>query len=233
MHIVTVVAREAGNSLEQLYLTDRVREVGIREDRLHFSRDLHDGVLQALTGIRLELQDIAATVVPGAADRLFAIERALAIEQRELRLFIDQLKPGVIGSPPSGPIATRLEEMRATLTAEWKIPITLHVQPLDLALPQAMEQAVRLMIHEGTSNALRHALPSRVSISIEAGASELSVIIADDGQGFGFQGRFEHADLVRVNTGPVSLRERVAALRGRLSVDSKPTGSQVEFVIPL
>ena len=233
MHVVTVVAHEVGNSLGQLYLTDRVRELGIREDRLRFSRDLHDGVLQSLMAIRLELQDIAADARPEKADRLFALERALAIEQRELRLFIEGLRPEVSAPAHMGPIAIRLEEMRARLTEERRIPMTLRVEPIDLTLPQAIEQAVRLMIHEGVSNAVRHALPSRVSIEVEAKAAGLKVVIGDDGRGFSFRGRFEHGDLVRLNIGPVSLRERVAALSGQLSVESTPTGSQVEFVIPL
>ncbi len=54
-----VVAREIGNSLDQMCQTERARELAIREERIRVSRDLHDGVLQALTGIRLELQAVA------------------------------------------------------------------------------------------------------------------------------------------------------------------------------
>ena len=53
--------------------------------------------IQSLTGVRLELQSVATSLDASALDqirdRLLAIERALAIEQRELRLFIDDLKP--------------------------------------------------------------------------------------------------------------------------------------------
>ncbi len=230
--VVTLVAREIGSSLSQLYLTDRVRQLALREDRIRLSRDLHDGVLQALTGIRFELQAIAADGSP-AADRLLAIERALAIEQRELRLFIDELKPDASGPAQSGPIAKRLEEMRATFTAEWKIPIALRVSPVDLTLPQTIEQAVRLMIHEGVSNALKHAQPSRVSIDVETTGAGLQVVVTDDGCGFAFRGRLEHEELARANAGPVSLRERVAALDGRLTVESLPTGSRVEVLLPI
>ena len=49
------------------------------------ARDYHDGVLQSLTGIRLELQDVAADTSVASTeqrDRLRGIERALAMEQR-------------------------------------------------------------------------------------------------------------------------------------------------------
>jgi len=231
MPMLTLVAREVGNSLGQLHLTERAREVAVHEDRIRVSRDLHDGVLQSLTGIRLELQAIAESA-PQTSDRLRALERALAIEQRELRLFIDELKPARHGIGDSDPVAARLTEMCARLSAEWKIPVTLKVMPPDVALPRTVEQALRLMIHEGVSNALKHGHPSRVGIELETQGSRLKVAITDDGLGFPFRGRLEHEELAAFAAGPVSLRERVSALDGRMSVESRPTGSRIEFVIP-
>src|SRR5262249_6930056 len=57
--LVEVVAREVGNSLEHLYIHHRLQQVAVREDRIRVARDLHDGVLQALTGIRFQLQALA------------------------------------------------------------------------------------------------------------------------------------------------------------------------------
>ena len=229
---LALVAREVGNSLGQMQMAERVRQVAVHEDRIRVSRDLHDGVLQSLTGIRLELQAIAETAGP-SADRLRALERALAIEQRELRLFIDELKPAARGIAESDPIAARLNEMCSRFSAEWKVPVTFRVTPADVALPRTVEQALRLMIHEGVSNALKHGHPSRVSIDVETSDAELKVVIADDGLGFPFRGRLDHEELKGFSAGPVSLRERVSALDGRLSVESRPTGSRVEFVIPV
>ena len=227
-----LVAREVGYSLGQLQLSERMRQLAVHEDRIRVSRDLHDGVLQSLTGIRLELQAIAETAGPNA-DRLRALERALAIEQRELRLFIDELKPVSRGIPASDPVAERLNEMCSRFSAEWKVPVTLRVTPPDVSLPRTVEQALRLMIHEGVSNALKHGHPSRVAIDLETSNSQLKVVIQDDGLGFPFRGRLEHEELAAFTAGPVSLRERVSALDGRLSVESRPTGSRVEFVIPV
>ena len=230
--ILALVAHEVGNSLGQLQMSERVQQVAVHEARIRVSRDLHDGVLQALTGIRFELQAMAGE--SGAdADRLRALERALAIEQRELRLFIDDLKPASRESPSSGPIATGLSEMCRRLSVEWKLPITVKVTPDDMTLPRTIESAVRLMIHEGVSNALKHGYPARVTIAVTSGADELTLSIIDDGRGFSFRGKMDHDDLVAGNAGPVSLRERVIALDGRLSVESLPSGSRVECVIPI
>jgi two-component system sensor histidine kinase DegS len=161
------------------------------------------------------------------------LERALAVEQRELRLFIDDLRPSPRAAAQAGEIATRLKEMCSRLSSEWRIPVTVRVAPADVRLPASVEQAIRLMIHEGVSNALKHSHPSRVTVDVEANAAELRVHIADDGMGFSFRGRLDHDDLDGSSPVPVTLRERVDALEGRMSVESYETGSRIEFVVPI
>jgi len=234
MAIVNVVAREVGNSLDQLYLADRLRELAIREDRIRLARDLHDGVLQSLTGVRLELQAIAAQPVGEVPieDRLLAIERALALEQRELRLFIQDLGPPAGRPAESGSLAQRLDEMAARLAVEWKVPIVVRVAPPELSLPPATEQGLRLMAHEAVVNALKHAHPSKVSVDVAAREDDVAIVVRDDGRGFPVPGRLDHDELVRRNLGPASLRDRIIALGGRLTIESTPSGSRIEIAVP-
>ena len=229
---IALVAHEIGMSLSQLHLAEQMRQLAVREDRIRVSRDLHDGVLQGLTGVRLELQSIADATGPAAA-RLRALERALAAEQRELRLFIDDLRPSPRALSQSGAMATRLREMCSRFSSEWRIPVTVRVTPDDGRVPPDIEQAIRLMVHEGVSNALKHSHPSRVSVEVDALDAQLRVRIVDDGLGFSFRGRLDHDELQESRAVPVTLRERVSALDGRMSVDSHETGSCVELVLPI
>jgi signal transduction histidine kinase len=232
---VGVVAREIGNSLDHLFVAERMRELALRQDRLRVSRDLHDGVLQALTGIRLELQDVAQDCVnqPPMHHRLVAAERALATEQRELRRFIDGLKPEVSQpAEPGGPLVTMLRDLTARLSAEWKTPISIRVGPPDLTVAQPLAQPLRLMVHEAVINALKHGHPSRVAVTVEAVDRGLSVTVTDDGRGFPFRGRMEHDALMESAAAPVSLRDRVAALNGRIAIDSGARGARVEIMLP-
>lgn len=233
--LAELVAREVSSSLEQLYLADRTRDLALREDRLRVSRDLHDGVLQALTGIRLQLQAIGEDIgaEASAQTRLLAIERALALEQRELRLLIDQLKPAATPPASSESLRGRIDAMCSRLSVEWRIPIAVRTVPLDASLPQSIEQPLRLMIHEAVVNALKHGHPSRVTIAIVQRPGDVQVTVSDDGGGFHFRGTRDHESLAKEDLGPVTLRERIATLGGQLQIDSSPAGSRVEFSIPL
>ena len=231
---VEVVAREIGNSLDRLYVAERMRQLALREDRMRVSRDLHDGVLQALTGIRLDLQDLAdSSGEPATHDRLLAAERALATEQRELRRFIDGLKPDVVQPrEPGGPLVTTLRDLTSRLSVEWKTPITLRVGPPDLSVEQPLAHPLRLMVHEAVINALKHGHPSRVAVAVEAVDSGLSVTVTDDGRGFPFRGRLDHDAVMHSDATPVTLRDRVAALNGRIAIDSGARGARVEIILP-
>jgi len=230
--VAEVVARELGTLLDQQEWSARMRDIAVREQRVSLARDLHDGVLQSLTGVRLELQS-AATDLDGNADvrdRLLSLERALAIEQRELRLFIDETRPSV----PAGPaLVGRLESLRQRVALEWKIPVSIRVTPDSMVLPERLQQAVPLMAHEAIVNALKHAHPSRISIDVRSDNHHVQMTVSDDGAGFPFEGRYDHAVLTEMNLGPASLRDRAASLGGHMTIESTKGGSRIEIDVPI
>ena len=234
--LVEVVAHEIGSSLERLHLHDQLQQVAVREERIRVARDLHDGVLQSLTAVRLRLQALADTAgsPPDARDSLLAVERAIASEQRELRLFIEDLKPPPRQIGTAGTVAEVLQDMRERLELEWGTPIAVRPTPQDLRVPAGSEQTVRLLVREAIVNALKHAQPSRVSVDIERSDSgALRIVVANDGRGFPFRGRRTLQELEAANAGPVSLRERLVSVGGSLAIESMPAGSRVEMDLPV
>jgi signal transduction histidine kinase len=210
------------------------QELAVREERIRVSRDLHDGVLQGLTGIRLEIHDMAEAAAAASElhDRLLATERALAIEQRELRRLIESLNPKSPAADGADTLDAALRRRAARLSEEWQTPITIHVMPSDLRLSGEIGQAVEFMCREATINALKHAHPSRVSIAVAGLEREVRLTVVDDGRGFPFTGRLDHDALIARNLGPVTLRDRAASLHGRLAIESGRRGSRVEISLP-
>jgi len=230
--LTEVVAREIGATIDQALAARRQRSLAAREERLRVARDLHDGVLQSLTGIRLELQALAAgDAVEPARDRLLAIERALAIEQRELRFFIDGLKPAAVGAAARS-LDDALTRVRERIAMEWKVPVSIRVAP-QARVPGDDEQAIASMVHEAVVNALKHGEPSRVAVDVHADGGTVRIVVTDDGHGFAFAGRHDHRTLVPMNACPASLRERVESLSGNLIIESSRAGTRVEISLPV
>lgn len=235
--LTELVAREIAASLHQFRSARQREELAAREERVRVARDLHDGVLQALTGVRLELRALTKLTTPddeSLETRLVSIERALAMEQRELRFFIAGLEPGTGGSlERADGLSRRLDSVRERLSLEWQTPVTLRVSPQVFHVPESLQEAVPLMVHEAAVNALKHARPSRVSVDVESTDGQLRIAVTDDGHGFPFKGSFTHETLAAAHVAPRSLFDRVSALGGQLSIDSSDRGSRVEMLLTL
>jgi signal transduction histidine kinase len=235
--LTEVVAREIASSLDQLHSAQQRQEIAAREERIRVARDLHDGVLQGLTGVRLELRALATTRFDSPAalqQQLGSLERALAMEQRELRFFISGLEPGADRRVDRrSSLVDRLDSVRERLALEWKTPVTLRVSPRVMPMASAIEEAVPLMVHEAAVNALKHGQPSRVSVDVESSDGQLRIAVTDDGRGFPFKGSYNHERLAASEGAPRSLFDRVSALGGRLSIESTEAGSRVEMRLSL
>ncbi len=234
--LTEVVAREIGASLDQMHVTQQLQEIAAREERIRLARDLHDGVLQSLTGIRFELRSLADTLIvhdDAVRARLFGLERALAIEQRELRLFIRDLKPAAAGQEAPDSLAARLDALRERFALEWNTPVSIHVSPESQACSSELAQVVSLMVHEAVANALKHAQATRVNVNVDSAADRLRIVVSDDGHGFPFKGHRDHRALSDARTAPRSLFDRVSALGGKMSIESTDAGSRVEMVVSL
>jgi signal transduction histidine kinase len=233
--LTEVVAREIGTSLDRMHVTHQLQEIAASEERIRVARDLHDGVLQSLTGIRFELRAVATTLQDDAAvhERLVALERALSIEQRELRFFIGGLKPAMSGGRPSDSLSARLESLRERLALEWTTPVSIRISPESQDCRFELAQAAPLMVHEAVVNALKHARPTQVNVNVDSAADRLRIVVSDDGQGFPFKGHFDHRALGESQTAPRSLFDRVTALGGKMSIESSDQGSRIEMVVSL
>jgi signal transduction histidine kinase len=234
--LTDVVSRAVGWSIEQIQLTGRLQAIGASEERIRLARDLHDGLLQSLTGVRLELRALQHAVEDhdeSAVGRLHALERALAMEQRELRYFINGLKPAAAAPrrEEADSLASRLDDLGQRIALEWKTPVSIRVAPGARTSSTEVAQAVPLMVHEAVVNAMKHARPTRVAVNVDVTDGHLRIVVRDDGCGFEFKGRQDHDTLNQSTEVPRSLFDRVTALGGQMSIDSSPEGSQVEMLL--
>ena len=94
-------------------------------------------------------------------------------------------------------------------------------------LPSGVELAAFRIIQEALTNTIKHAGPARAEVRIAYGPDSLTVVVADDGRGVGFeQGQGGH--------GIAGMRERVTVYDGDLAAGPHPGGGfRVRARLPL
>jgi signal transduction histidine kinase len=236
--LARIVRQQIAARLDHHHVLRRLQQSAVVEERMGFARDLHDGLLQALTAIALQVQT-ALRLVPQsperAAERLLEVQAQVLVSQKTLRSYIRELKPiTVVGDQPAVDLTTRLQGLADQLGRQWGLTVNLDVP----AAPRAAERHglarhVLYLVHEAVVNAARHGNASVISVVLREDSEQVVILATDNGGGFSFTGRFDLAALDEMNTGPATLKERIAALRGSLTVESSRAGARVEIGLPL
>lgn len=240
-----IAAQRVAAELDQFYLTRRLGTAAVTEERVRLACDLHDGMLQSLTGTALQLQALARLMeddLPAARVQLREVQRLIAADQRDLRFFIEELKPmpwprtlgGTLGGPLAGPrdLQERLAELADRLKRLWDLNVSFQLENLDGHLSEAFLRQLYRLLRESLFNVARHAEAANVRVEVSWQDRALNVTVTDDGRGFPFTGHYDHEELNRRKLGPVSLKERISALGGSLAIDSNPGLTRLEMRLP-
>ncbi len=228
--VVEIVARLVAARLDQLNIALRTRFAAVAQERLRMARDLHDGFLQSLTAASLQLEmtnRLIETDPASARARLQNVQDLIAADQSELRSLINALRPEA--ALPRKTLAARLEELAERLRRQWDVEVAITIESSAVGLPDDLASEIYNIITEGAVNAAKHGRASRIGVELYTDAAEIAMIVADDGTGFSFTGAYTLEELNMDRRGPVTLKERVAALGGDLMLYSTPKGSRVDI----
>ena len=223
--------------MSQFSLLQRLRRVAAMEERIRLSREVHDGPMHSLTEVSLELQaasDLVEEDPKAARQRLGEIQRLLAEEQRNLRLFFRELRSGGPDSPALDPsLAARLGELVKTFQNVWGISAELRTEAVTAPIPADLAYEAARIVREALVNAARHGRASAVRVELSGQDGHIRITVADNGRGFPFRGQYDHAALTRLKLGPVCLKERVKSLGGSLAIASTEAGARLDVILPL
>jgi signal transduction histidine kinase len=191
-------------------------------DRRRIERDLHDGVQQRLTGLRIRLALAAESFQErgdtdaSAALNGFGEEVQEAIE--EVRAFARGVYPLMLAS----------EGLGAALVCASRYapePITVSARGIRRCRPE-VESAVYFTCLAAIDNAAKHAGPAEVSVRAWDTAQALHFTVSDTGCGFDRNAKPSGAGLS-------NMRDRIAAVGGTLTVDSTPShGTRLHGSVP-
>lgn len=224
--------------LLSIYLRGRIRRRREREtqrrefeavlaERGRFAREIHDSLAQGLTSISLQLECVRDDLGrdPERAREHVETARSLVRDSlREARRTIWNLRPLALGEAD---LASALKGYAADLTRDGKVACSQEIEGTPRPLAAEHENALLRIGQESLTNAIRHADARRVGVRLRFGDGWVTLAVRDDGCGFDVSGRSGKG------YGLSGMRERVAALGGSLSIDSKlGEGTEVSATLP-
>ncbi len=227
---VTLFAAQAAVAIENARLYERVQALAVVEERERIGMDLHDGVMQAIYGVGLNLEGCAEDVDDNPAAVRERLNKAIGdLNQiiRDIRNYIFGLRPQPLAERSfSRALAELVEELRVNSLIEADLVLDGEKEPL-----LSEEQAANLfhIAQESLANVQKHAQATRVQARLSHGNGILKLSIRDNGVGFDVD-----VPPVPSHRGVRNIRERVQALGGRLTLRSAPGwGTEVTVEVPL
>jgi signal transduction histidine kinase len=214
-------------------LADRVARDALRRvvegqelERRRLARELHDETGQALTSILLGLKRVEDAKTREDA-RAAAAELREEIVQtlRSVRRLAVELRPKALDDFGLVPALERLAD---AFGGESGIAIDVEANLDETRLPPEVETALYRIAQEALTNVAKHADAEHVSLIVTRRDGSVTVVVEDDGRGFGAVGG-ESGGL-----GLVGMKERVGLLGGRLAIEStEGSGTTIVAEVPL
>jgi two-component system sensor histidine kinase DegS len=220
--------------VENIFLLRHLRARAIEGERSRISRDLHDGILQTLLSIEIQL-DVLRRRVAASPDHTVAglsnLQQTVKNESAELRHMVTDLRPLRVQS------ADLIDLMRGFAERyrnESALALDVLIDSVELHAPDRVCREIFQIYREALNNIKKHAKASHVVVKLSQDDSRLVLVVDDNGEGFSFAGRFTGDELDRLRLGPISIKERTRTVGGVLTVESNPGhGARLTIEIPL
>jgi PAS domain S-box-containing protein len=201
------------------------------DERRHIARELHDTAGQTMTVVGMKLQRLIQNAKP--------VDPDLAQEGEAIRALIEKLNQDIrttsyLLHPPL------LDESGLTASLAWYVrglgersglDIRLSVSDNLGRLPQDMELVIFRLIQECLTNIHRHSGSKSAHIQIRRNSNQISVEVADQGDGMTPE-RLAEVQTQVTGVGIRGMRERVRQFNGEMKIESNNMGTTISVFFP-
>ncbi len=223
LDLAASLAAQATVALELVRSQERERRLQMQADRDRIARDLHDHVVQRIFATALALDRISRSVAtdsPELAARLAERVDELDGTMSRIRSSIFELQHR--DAAAEGVRHRLAEVVRSVVDGHGLRPdLRLHGEVEEL--PADLVPDVVATVRELVTNVVRHAGAERVTVTVTV-TDAVRVQVTDDGRGL---------PPITVRSGLANLADRAERHGGRLTASAGPSGTQVEWVVPL
>jgi len=228
------VVRYIGLPLNNLFQMRNLRARTIESERSRISRDLHDGILQTLLSLIIQLDVLSHTILQSpqkGASEATGLRKIVQQESEELRRLVTDMRPVRVESADMRELMLGFAER---FRSEYGLAVDLFIEDQSTPLPDRICRELFQIYRESLHNIKKHAQASHVVVKLTQDESNVFLVVDDNGRGFSFSGRYSSEELDRLRLGPISIKERTRGVGGTLTVESNPGhGARLTVDIPL
>jgi signal transduction histidine kinase len=226
-------AQQVGPAIYNVYLMRRLRERAGAVERARFARELHDGAIQSLIAVEMQLDVLrrqSGTQAPVVNQELGRIQKLLREEVLKLRELMQAMKSFEVDADRLlGFLSDTVERFKR----ETGVSAVFVSEIERIELPQKVCRELARIVQESLVNVRKHSGARNVLVRLAQRAGNLQLSVEDDGRGFPFSGTMSDAELDATGKGPAVIRERVRLLAGQLTIESNPGhGARLQVRIP-
>ena len=203
LHWFERIVRHLSPQMESVFFLRHLRARAIEGERSRISRDIHDGILQTLLSVVIQL-DVLKRKLPQAPEQVAAdlgtLQQTVRSETQELRRMVTDMRPIGVQSADLTDLMTRICRAlsrrgraggRSARRCGWPC-----------RCPTGICRELFQIYREGLHNVKKHARATHVVVKLWQNDSLVFLEIDDNGGGFSFAGRFTGDELDRLRLGP-------------------------------
>ncbi|HMI47685.1 MAG TPA: histidine kinase [Gemmatimonadaceae bacterium] len=228
--IAGIVAQgiERKRSEKELRRAIKANHEAVLAERTRIAREMHDGLLQYVTGIALQLRAVLPRLRSAPEEAATVLEHILELAERastEARLAV----VGMRHFAESGDVVKALQGTVERTMEGSSLGLAVNVRGRTRAMSPRVCDAATLIVEQAITNVLRHAEAQSVQLGMDFGVRRLRISVRDDGRGF----VLDHATTGATHFGLLGMRERASEIGAELRVRSAlEHGTTVSVLVP-
>jgi len=218
--LLVALAQQATLAVQLTRLAYSAKEAAVLMERTRIGQEIHDGLAQAFTGILLQLG--AVEEFPSCRKRGSELAVTLARIRELARDGLAEARRSVMAlrldQTRRAGLELALRQLAERSTVPGGVTATFEGGGFATGLKPEHEHELLRIAQEAVSNAVRHARPHTVSITMIEESGQLVLAVADDGVGMEQSPELS----ARQGFGLSSMRQRASAIGGDWQIDSAP-----------
>lgn len=214
VELAQALSNQAMLALQLMRLSRESSQTAIMAERNRMARDIHDTLAQGFTGVITQLQ-----AAKGAAGLGMMAASASHIERAEqlARTSLGEARHSVLALRPrslcDGTLCSAMCDLLNQVAGDANLAADFRVEGEPRAIPWEWEEDLLRILQESLTNTIKHAQARTFRVTVSFEASEIRLMLADDGRGFDPNHQHE-------GFGLMGMKERVVLLGGDFSLRS-------------